>query len=144
MERKKGGDDKRLDRGAQEPAEKNVDQSDVEEMKDQVGQVVPAGVCHAKDRFVEHEREDGQGMPMARDAVGEGPLDAREVEPLDDGGILGDVGGIIEIDKFKADHLEIDEDGDADQAGQKEPFLGWTGLRHGDLSLYIVRGQGIN
>ena len=71
-------------------------------MEQEVAQVV-AGRLHAEELAIEHDGEPGEGMPGAADRIGEGPANASPGESMAHIAVLGNEGGVIDVNEAVVD-----------------------------------------
>ena len=124
MQGEEGGHQRTSPKRAGHRVQHEEEQQNVGGVKEQVAQVVPAGL-ETEELAVEHVRHPGDGMPVRLLAMHilEGPLQARRGQSLLHDRVGRDVVGVVVIDEVKTRHPPEHGEGDEGQgqAGVKFP-----------------------
>ena len=102
VDAKEQGDPKAAPGSASHAPKHQKQQHAVGGMEQEVAQVV-AGRLHAKELAIEHDGEPNEGIPRAADRVGEGPAHASPSESMGHIAVLGNEGGVIDVNEAVAD-----------------------------------------
>jgi len=113
------GDQGRAPDRAGQPSQQAEQQEGVGNMEQEIGDVMAAGV-EAIKLAIQHVREPGERMPVAGVTGGERPGDGVRMEPVLDGGVQGDVFGVIVIIELEAVSGPVKAEGDERQGEADE------------------------
>ena len=130
MQREQRCNERRRPEASCEPPQDVEQQQRVYDMQQQVGEVETAGVqgtvvvaALTIDCAVEHQRQPGDGVPVAGVPTRQRPLDRVFVQAGPDVTVFEDINVIVEVHEIVAEHLYVDQNIDDDQRGVDQPHV---------------------